>query len=103
MSSNKAEKYFRLSVIVFIINTLLAVVTITVNYFVSTEVARYIAYFWGLTTITYGALSGAYFYQFGRFKWLWGIVIIVTQPIGILVSFPIILRKGYKNGWHKNP
>ncbi len=98
----KASKRLIQAIQAFGLNAFVAAITISTNKLIEPQYTLYLAYVWIATTVLYGVACGAFFYQFGRLKSLWGVVIVVTQPIGIIVSIIFLVRRGIKYGWYRN-
>ncbi|QIL89080.1 hypothetical protein GNX18_04360 [Microbulbifer sp. SH-1] len=98
----EAHKRFKWVMLAFLANAIFAALTIFSKDILPITATYYLALFWTATTIIYAFMCGMFFWLFGKTKCLWGIAILVTQPVGIIGSFGWLLYRGIKNGWYKN-
>ena len=97
----KANKFLRYAIGTFLVNCIAAVITITTRHVIEPQATLYLAYCWMVTTVLYGVACAFFFNLFGKHRWLWGVVIVVSQPIGVLVSIVVLIVKGFRNAWYK--
>jgi len=100
--SSSAFKRFMYVVAAFLFNALFAAITILTKGDVDPMVTKVLAAIWILATVSYAIAAGAYFTIWGKYRWLWGVVILFLQPVSLTVTFPYILYKSFKHGWHKS-
>ena len=97
-----ALKWLKLIVLAFLCNALMASITLLTKGSVDPIVTRSLAFVWVAATISYSVSAGFYFSIWGRYRGLWGVVILLLQPASLICTFPYIIYRSFKYSWHQN-
>ncbi len=97
-----ARKRLKFVLVVFVVNFVFAAIFISTKGVIVGLPKYLLIACWLSATVAYAFFAGAYFSVWGKFRCLWGIPILVFQPLSLLVTFPYILLKSRKHAWHKD-
>jgi len=96
------RKRFLYVLVALTVNLMIGSIFVLRNSYLDIDAYNKTSIFWLVSGAAYATACSLYFSSWGRTRAWWGVVILFTLPLSILVTFPYISYRAYSHQWHSN-